>query len=75
MAFELPALPYAKNALEPAIDARTMEIHHEKHHATYISKLNAALEGHADLAARSIEQLCADIANIPEAIRGNTTGR
>ena len=70
MAFELPALPYTKNALEPAIDARTMEIHHEKHHATYISKLNAALEGHADLAARSIEQLCADIANIPEAIRG-----
>ena len=49
MAFELPPLPYAEDALEPYIDARTMSIHHDKHHAAYTNNLNAALEGHADL--------------------------
>ena len=57
MSFTLPALPYAYDALEPAFDARTMEIHHTKHHQTYVNNLNAALEGHADLAAKSIEDL------------------
>ena len=59
MSFTLPALPYAYDALEPAFDARTMEIHHTKHHQTYVNNLNAALEGHADLAAKSIEDLVA----------------
>ena len=58
MSFELPALPYAYDALEPHIDARTMEIHHGKHHAGYTAKLNAAIEG-TDLAGKSIEALCA----------------
>lgn len=70
MAFTLPDLPYAENALEPAIDARTMGIHHGKHHAAYVSKLNGALEGHADLESHSIEDLCRNIANLPEAVRG-----
>ena len=70
MAFTLPALPYAQNALEPSIDAQTMGIHHGKHHAAYIAKLNAALEGHADLASHSIDDLCRGIADLPEAIRG-----
>lgn len=69
MPYELPALPYAKNALEPHIDATTMEIHHGKHHQTYITKLNAALEGHPDLAAKSIEDLIADIDALPESVR------
>jgi Fe-Mn family superoxide dismutase len=69
MAYELPALPYAKNALEPHIDATTMEIHHGKHHQTYITKLNAALEGHPDLAAKSIDDLIADIDALPESVR------
>jgi Fe-Mn family superoxide dismutase len=69
MPFELPALPYAHDALEPHIDAKTMEIHHGKHHQTYITNLNKALEGHADLAARSIDELIADIPSLPEAIR------
>ncbi|MBI1304992.1 MAG: superoxide dismutase [Bacteroidetes bacterium] len=56
MAFELPALPYAYNALEPHIDARTMEIHHGKHHAGYVAKLNAAIEGN-DMAGKSLEDL------------------
>ncbi len=70
MAYELPALPYATNALEPHIDARTMEIHHGKHHAAYIAKVNAALEGHADLAAKSVEDLISDLSAVPESIRG-----
>jgi Fe-Mn family superoxide dismutase len=57
MAFELPPLPYAEDALEPNIDARTMSIHHDKHHAGYTNNLNKALEGNADLAAKSIEEL------------------
>lgn len=69
MAFELPALPYEFNALEPHIDARTMEIHHGKHHAGYTKKLNAALEGHADLQGKSIEALLGDLNAVPEGIR------
>ncbi|NJK80510.1 MAG: superoxide dismutase [Chloroflexaceae bacterium] len=69
MAFELPALPYAENALEPHIDARTMNIHHTKHHNGYVTNLNKALEGHADLQAKSIEALLADLNSIPEDIR------
>jgi Fe-Mn family superoxide dismutase len=69
MAFELPALPYAFDALEPHIDARTMEIHHGKHHAAYTNNLNAALEGHTDLQGKSIEQLLGDLNSVPEAIR------
>lgn len=67
--FELPPLPYAHNALEPHIDAQTMEIHHGKHHATYVNNLNAALEGHDDLASKSIEELISNMDAIPESIR------
>jgi Fe-Mn family superoxide dismutase len=70
MAYELPDLPYAPDALEPHIDARTMEIHHGKHHAAYISNVNKALEGHPDLAAKSVEELISDLAAVPEDIRG-----
>ncbi len=70
MAFSLPDLPYASDALEPHIDARTMEIHHDKHHAGYVSKLNAALEGHSDLQNKTIEQLLRDLKAIPADIRG-----
>ncbi|MFN8447965.1 MAG: superoxide dismutase [Anaerolineae bacterium] len=69
MAFELPALPYAKEALEPNIDAQTMEIHHDKHHAAYVNNLNKALEGHADLQSKSVEELLASIDSLPESIR------
>lgn len=69
MTFELPPLPYAEDALEPNIDARTMSIHHDKHHAAYTNNLNAALEGHADLAGKSIEALLANLDAIPESIR------
>ena len=70
MAYELSPLPYDYNALEPHIDERTMRIHHDKHHATYIAKLNAALEGHDDLASKNIDQLVSDLGSVPEAIRG-----
>ena len=70
MAYELPALPYAHDALEPHIDARTMEIHHGKHHAAYIANVNGALEDHPDLAGKSVEDLIADLSGVPEAIRG-----
>lgn len=69
MAHQLPALPYAFNALEPHFDALTMEIHHDRHHATYVNNLNAALEGHADLQAKSIEELIGNLDAVPEAIR------
>ncbi len=69
MAFKLPPLPYAEDALEPHIDARTMSIHHDKHHAGYTNNLNAALEGHADLAGKSIEDLLGNLNAIPESIR------
>jgi len=67
--YEVPPLPYAFDALEPHIDARTMEIHHDKHHAGYVSKVNAALEGHPDLAAQSVEDLLRNIQQVPESIR------
>jgi len=69
MAFELPPLPYAENALEPHIDARTMSIHHDKHHAAYTNNLNSALEGHAGLAGKSIEELLGNLDAVPESIR------
>ena len=69
MAYSLPDLPYAFNALEPHIDARTMEIHHGKHHATYINNVNKALEGHDDLAKMSVEELVANLSKVPENIR------
>ncbi len=69
MAHTLPELPYAKDALEPHIDARTMEIHHDKHHATYVTKLNAALEAHPELADQTLETLLTDLAAVPEDIR------
>lgn len=70
MAFQLPDLPYAPEALEPHIDRRTMEIHHGKHHATYVSNLNKALESASDLQSRSLEQLLAsNCAGVPEKIR------
>jgi Fe-Mn family superoxide dismutase len=69
MAYSLPDLPYAKDALEPHIDAKTMEIHHGKHHAGYVSKVNAAIEG-TDLESKSVEDLIADLNSVPENIRG-----
>ena len=68
MAYTLPPLPYAFNALEPHIDARTMEIHHDKHHAAYVNNVNAALEGKG-IAEQSIEDLCRNIESIPSDIR------
>ncbi len=65
----LPNLPYGYDALEPHIDARTMEIHHSKHHAGYVAKLNGALEKHPDLQGKSVEELIADIASVPDGIR------
>ena len=70
MAHTLPALPYAPNALEPHIDARTMEIHHGKHHQAYITNLNNALAGNADLEAKSAEELIRALSTVPENIRG-----
>lgn len=67
---ELPALPYSFDALEPHIDALTMEIHHDRHHGTYVSNLNAALESHADLQNKSIEELLTDLDALPAEIRG-----
>lgn len=66
---ELPALPYEYNALEPHIDEQTMRIHHDKHHGTYVDKLNAALDGHADLASKSVNELIASLDSVPENIR------
>ena len=68
--FKLPDLPYAFDALEPHIDAKTMEIHHDKHHAAYTTKLNEALEKHPDLQGRTIEDLLRNIDSVPEDIRG-----
>ncbi|HYY44222.1 MAG TPA: superoxide dismutase [Actinomycetota bacterium] len=69
MAYTLPDLPYSNDALEPHIDAKTMEVHHTKHHQTYIDKANAALEGHDDLASKPVEELLRDINSVPEDIR------
>ncbi len=77
MPYTLPDLPYDFAALEPHIDARTMEIHHDKHHAGYVAKLNAALEG-VDVGDKSVEQLIADISSLPNdkqtAVRNNGGG-
>ncbi|TWT08222.1 superoxide dismutase [Planococcus sp. CPCC 101016] len=69
MAYQLPELPYAYDALEPHIDKETMNIHHTKHHNTYITNVNAALEGHDDLASKSVEELISDLNAVPEDIR------
>jgi len=69
MAFTLPALPYDFAALEPSIDARTMEIHHDKHHAGYVNNLNAALEKAPELQSRSLDDLLQNLESVPEAIR------
>jgi len=69
MAFELPALPYDFGALEPHIDAKTMEIHHGKHHQTYVTKLNEAVEKTPELAGLSLEELMRGIDDVPEAVR------
>ena len=69
MAYTLPALPYAHDALEPHVDARTMEIHHGKHHQAYITKVNDAISGTV-LENKSVEDLVSDLASVPEAIRG-----
>ncbi len=65
MAYELPPLPYSNDALEPHIDARTMEIHHDQHHNAYVTNLNAALEG-VDVGGKTIEELIADLDSLPE---------
>ena len=69
MAFELPKLPYAVDALEPYIDAQTMSIHHGKHHQAYITNLNAAIEKHPELANKSLEDLLSNLNAVPEDIR------
>lgn len=73
MAFELPKLPYAYNALEPHIDARTMEIHHTKHHQAYVTNLNNAIAG-TDAEKLSIEEICKNISKYPVAVRNNGGG-
>ena len=70
MAHSLPALPYAFDALEPHIDAQTMQIHHGKHHQAYVNNLNAAIEKAPELASWSLDDLCKKIATVPEAVRG-----
>ena len=69
MAFDLPKLPYAVDALEPYIDAQTMTIHHDKHHQAYVTNLNGAIEKHPELASKSIEDLLMDLNSVPEAVR------
>ncbi|PGH39248.1 MAG: superoxide dismutase, partial [Candidatus Nephrothrix sp. EaCA] len=73
MAFTLPSLPYPFNALEPHIDARTMEIHHGKHHNAYVTNLNKALEG-SGAENSTIEELCKSISKFPTAVRNNGGG-
>src|SRR5436190_22117393 len=70
MAHELPNLPYAHDALEPHIDKTTMEIHHGRHHKAYVDNLNKAIAGNAALESKSLEALIADLASVPDAIRG-----
>jgi Fe-Mn family superoxide dismutase len=67
--FQLPPLPYSFDALEPYIDAKTMEIHHDKHHGAYVTNVNKALDGHSDLQKLSIEELLASLNQVPENIR------
>lgn len=70
MSFTVPDLPYAYDALEPYIDSETMTIHHDKHHNAYVTKLNAAVKGHDDLAGKCADELVTNLSNIPEDIRG-----
>ena len=78
MAFEVPALPYAYNALEPHIDEQTMHLHHDKHHQAYVDNLNKALEKHADWQKKSVEDILRNINTVPEdvrtAVRNNAGG-
>lgn len=69
MAFELPSLPYSYDALEPYIDKETMNIHHTKHHNTYVTNLNHALEGHSDLLSKTVEEVISNLNAVPEAVR------
>jgi Fe-Mn family superoxide dismutase len=69
MAFELPQLPYAYDALEPHIDKETMNIHHTKHHNTYVTNLNNALQGNEELLSKSVEEVVANLDAVPEAVR------
>jgi Fe-Mn family superoxide dismutase len=69
MAHELPALPYSNNALEPHIDAQTMQIHHGKHHQTYVTNLNAALDKHPELHGKNLDDLVRSVNSVPEDIR------
>jgi len=69
MPFTLPPLPYANNALEPQIDAKTMEIHHDKHHGTYVNNLNAAVDKAPELKDKSLEQLLSGLNSVPESVR------
>lgn len=69
MTYTLPALPYAYDALEPHIDVETMHLHHEKHHNTYVTNLNVAIEKHPELGTKTVEELVADLANVPADIR------
>jgi len=69
MSFTLPPLPYSFDALEPYIDAKTMEIHHDKHHNAYVTNVNKALESAPDLAKLSVEELCVSLSKVPESIR------
>lgn len=70
MSHTLPPLPYSPGSLEPSIDARTMEIHHGKHHQTYIDKLNAAISGHSELETKELTPLISNLGEVPEGIRG-----
>src|SRR3712207_6723438 len=70
MAFTLPELPYAHDALEPHVDAQTMQIHHGKHHQAYVTNLNAAIEKAPQLEGKSLEALISDLGSVPEAVRG-----
>ncbi len=67
--YSVPDLPYPKNALEPHISAKTMEFHHDKHHVAYVTNLNKALEGHAELSSKPVEALIANLNAVPESIR------
>src|SRR5260221_12873140 len=70
MAYELPPLPYPTNALEPYIDAQTMEIHHDKHHGAYVTNVNKAIAGKADLEKKSVEDLIGNLDAVPPDVRG-----
>ena len=69
MAFELPQLPYAYDALEPNIDKETMNIHHTKHHNTYVTNLNNALEGNEELLSKTVEEIISNLGTVPEPVR------